>query len=107
MRNTWFLSVVLFIASVHPASSQVRRNADASIVWDPTTLVLVQPGGVYGRMVRLPNRQILCSFESNGAIFVRHSIDEGQTWEEPVQVASFAFGTAANPEMLVLLNGSI
>lgn len=75
------------------------------IVWDSATLTLIQAGGVYGRMVRLPDREILCSFEWNGAIYVRRSADEGSTWSDAVQAASYDFGTPANPEMLVLQNG--
>jgi uncharacterized protein (TIGR03437 family) len=58
-------------------------------------------------MVRMPNRRILCSFEWHGAIYVRSSSDEGRTWANPVTAASYEFGTASNPELLVLQNGSI
>src|SRR5690349_22897493 len=107
MRNSWFFVLTLASNWLFPAASQVRNYADASITWDPATLVLVHPGGVYGRMVRLPSRQILCAFEWRGAVYVRRSADEGRTWGDPVRVASFDFGTAANPELLVLQNGSV
>src|SRR5262249_26180161 len=78
-----------------------------SITWNPNTLTLVQPGGVYGRMTRLANREILAGFEWKGGIYVRWSGDEGLSWSAPVQAASYAFGNAANPELLVLSNGSV
>ncbi|HVY91836.1 MAG TPA: exo-alpha-sialidase [Bryobacteraceae bacterium] len=58
-------------------------------------------------MVRLSDREILCAFEWGGAISVRRSADEGHTWSAPVVAASWDFGNAANPELLVLANGSI
>jgi len=82
-------------------------SATPSIVWNQQSLTLVQPGGVYGRMARLANREILAAFEWKGGVYVRWSADEGHTWSEPVQAASYAFGNAANPELLLLQNGSV
>lgn len=107
MSSRYLPLIFLFSTSVSPAFAQTQNYSDASIVWDPATLVLVQAGGVYGRMVRLPNREILCSFELNGSIFVRRSEDEGRTWDDAVLAASFNFGNAANPEMLVLQNNTV
>ena len=77
------------------------------LVWDPSTLVLVQRGGGYGRMASLPNGEILCSFETRGASWVRHSPDGGRTWGPEIKVAESAYGTAANPELLILRDGTI
>jgi hypothetical protein len=77
----------------------------AAIQWDPSTLVLVQPNGVYGRMARLTDGEIICSYERAGRVWVRRSNDEGRTWTAETQAASFAYGNAANPELLVLPNG--
>src|ERR1041385_3075118 len=103
---------VLFLLSLFAirSSTQVLENKnhhDARIAWNPSTLTLIQPGGVYGRMVRLPNREILCSFERSGRVVGRRSADEGKTWSEAVLVAANEFGVAANPEMLVLRNGTV
>src|SRR3569623_340372 len=107
IRRSLF-AVLLTSFSVVAASGQPADSyRNAQIVWDPSTLHLVQPGGVYGRMVRLPNREILCAFELNGAISVRRSADEGRTWTPAVAAASYNFGSAANPELLVLANGSV
>ncbi|HVV47906.1 MAG TPA: exo-alpha-sialidase [Bryobacteraceae bacterium] len=103
-----FAVLLTCLSSVSPASGQQADNyRNAQIVWDRSTLHLIQPGGVYGRMVRLPNREILCAFEWGGAISVRRSADEGSTWSAPVVAASYRFGNAANPELLVLANGSV
>jgi len=56
-------------------------------------------------MARLADRRILCSYERGGRIYVRHSRDEGRTWDAEIPVAEYAYGNAANPEMLVLRNG--
>src|SRR5262245_45026021 len=77
----------------------------ARIVWDPASMVLVQQGGVYGRMARLRPGEILCSYERASRIYVSRSRDEGRTWTDETLAAEFAFGNAANPEMLVLRNG--
>ena len=109
MRYTgpWVLLTFSFFPNVTLQAQQTQNYQNAQIVWDPTSLVLVQANGVYGRMVRLPDRRILCSFEVAGSIFTRRSADEGQTWDDPVMAASYDFGTAANPELLVLQNGSV
>src|ERR1051326_4840729 len=106
MHQTWVAVLLLAAAVRFPVSAQSRNYADARIVWDPSTLVLLQPGGAYGRMVRLPDRGILCAFEWSGAIYSRRSRDEGRTWVAPVKAASFDFGTPANPELLVLADGT-
>lgn len=82
-----------------------RSHRDARIVWDPSTLVLIQERGLYGRMARLPDGRILCSYERGGRSYVRHSSDEGSSWGPEILAAEFAYGTAANPEILVLNNG--
>lgn len=103
-----FSTVILLVLSNFAIQAQPAANyRNAQIVWDSTTLTLVQPGGLYGRMARLPDREILCAFEWNAAIYVRRSADEGQTWSDPVQAASFPFGTANNPELLLLDSGAV
>jgi hypothetical protein len=87
------------------AQGMARDRIPVRLVWDQATLTLVQTGAVYGRMVRLADRRILCSYERGGRIYVRHSRDEGRTWDAESPVAEYQFGTAANPEMLVLQNG--
>lgn len=79
----------------------------AEIKWDKTTQVLIEPGALYGRMIRLQSGAILCCYEKNGASWVKTSRDEGRTWSNAVLVAKFDFGTAANPEILQLKNGEV
>jgi len=97
--------VLLAGCAVSSAQEMTRERVAARLVWDQATLTLVQAGGVYGRIVRLPDRRILCSYERGGRIYVRHSRDEGRTWDAEIPVTEYPFGTAANPEMLVLQNG--
>src|SRR6185437_14428467 len=103
------LAVLLtsFFLTLTASSQQSNNYQNAQIVWDTSTLTLIQPGGVYGRMVRLPDREILCAFEWGGGIAVRRSADEGRSWGDPVVAATYDFGNAANPELLVLANGSV
>jgi hypothetical protein len=81
-------------------------SAGARIEWDKRTLVRVQ-GGTYGRMIRLRDRTILCSYEAAGKSWVVHSRDNGRTWGEPVLVRELPGAAAANPETLQLKNGRI
>jgi uncharacterized protein (TIGR03437 family) len=100
-----FLTVISAATLVYGQQNKDYHNA--RIAWNSGTLTLIQPGAVYGRMVRLPDREILCAFEWNGRIYMRRSADEGQTWSEPAPAASYNYGNAANPELLVLENGSV
>lgn len=87
------------------AAAAAAEHRAARLEWDPSTLVLIQRGGIYGRMARLPDESILCVYERATRIHTRRSRDEGRTWEEERTVAAYPFGTAANPELLVLANG--
>ncbi|HVW09214.1 MAG TPA: hypothetical protein VHC90_11570 [Bryobacteraceae bacterium] len=106
-RGFVFLLLASLFSAVPAGAAQADNYRNAQIVWDASTLHLIQPGGVYGRMVRLPDREILCAFELSGAISVRRSADEGSTWSDPVVADSYNFGNAANPELLVLADGSV
>ena len=106
-KNLLIVLLTSFFSALPAAAQHSDNYPNAQIVWDNSTLTLIQPNGVYGRMVRLPDREILCAFEWGGAISVRRSADEGRTWTAPVIAASYNFGNAANPELLVLANGSV
>lgn len=56
-------------------------------------------------MARMPDGSILCVYERAKRVHTRRSRDEGRTWEDERTVVGFAFGVAANPEILVLANG--
>ncbi|MFB3826460.1 MAG: sialidase family protein [Bryobacteraceae bacterium] len=91
-----------------PAAALLLAAADhhaARIEWDPATRVLIQRNAVYGRMARLPDQNILAVYERAARVYTRLSRDDGRTWEDEREVARFEFGTAANPEALVLANG--
>jgi len=77
------------------------------IEWDSGTLSLIQSNGCYGRIIRLKNGQMLCGFDFKGKNCVRHSHDEGKTWQELVKVAEWPFGRLTNTELLQLRDGSI
>jgi len=77
----------------------------ARIRWDSSTLTLIQRNAIYGRMVRLPDQNVLSIYERAARVYTRLSRDDGRTWEDERAVAAFEFGTAANPEVAVLGNG--
>jgi len=107
MKRLSMSAAGLFLAGCLSAQEPTGDHTPPRLVWDQATLTLVQAGAVYGRMVRLPDQRILCSYERGSRIYVRWSRDEGRTWEPETPVAAFQFGGAANPEMLVLQNGWI
>lgn len=76
------------------------------IEWDERTLVRVQ-SGTYGRMIRLRDGDILCSYEGNGNAWVCRSRDNGRTWSRPTLVKQIPYAFAANPELLQLRSGPI
>lgn len=80
---------------------------NAHIAWNSGSLLLIQQDAGYGRMARLVDRLILCVYEWNGGIYTKRSADEGRTWDQATAAAGYEFGIAANPELLVLRDGSI
>ncbi len=77
-----------------------------TIEWQPQTLTLIQEGGLYGRIHRVRNGDLLCVYASD-RIWVRRSRDEGKSWQKPVEVARWAYGNLANAELLPLRDGSL
>ena len=97
------LALPVLIAAVTLAAS--AAFAGKTIVWDKSTLVEVQRGGGYPRMIRLKSGDLLACFELRGKACVRPSADNGRTWGDLVEVASAPSGPASNPELLQLDNG--
>jgi len=112
MRRTEFLAVIAVLGLMlgdcgRGYATEVAETGVKTIEWDKSTLVLVQKGGSYARMIRAANGDILCCFEYEGRVWVRRSLDNGRTWGKRVLVAKAVSGTASNPEMLQLSNGWI
>ncbi len=98
------LSLALFLLGAVCARATAKTP---EIVWDKSTLTLIEAGGGYGRIVGLKDGGLLCCYEKRGASFVRRSDDEGRSWQAPVLVARRDFSSAANPELLQLQNGDV
>ena len=81
--------------------------AQVTIRWQPQTATLIQSGAAYGRMVRLPNRTILCAYSRHATIYVRSSQDNGKTWERETVAVKYPNGHATNAELLVLQDGRV
>ena len=73
-----------------------------TISWDPASLRLLAPGGVYGRLVRLADGTLLLGYERHGSCWVQRSGVSGGRWSIAVEAARFGHGAAANPEFCVL-----
>lgn len=85
-----------------------RALAD-QLLWDPATLVLIQPGGGYARIARVtaPSPQLICCFEHHRHVCVRRSTDDGRTWGPLIAVAGYAAGKATNAELLPCASGRL
>lgn len=101
----WLITLVLVVMAMTAAVSSVA--AEKAVVWDKSTLVQVQPGGSYARMVRVAGGDILCGYECAGKVCISRSADEGKTWTEPAVVAIAPQGHVTNSELLELANGHI
>ena len=88
------------------APTQVSSSYD-HVEWDTNTLVLVQAGAGYARMIRLQDGRILCCYQRGRKAWVKASSDNGSTWGAATLVAEYEFGVAANPEILQLSDGTI
>jgi len=97
VRHLVFLLAIAFVSSSHATE----------IVWDSSTLTLVQRGAAYGRMIRLSSGEILCCFTYSRKAWVRTSTDNGKTWQPMVLVARYPYGHAVNPEIIQLTNCNV
>ncbi len=107
MRLRWWLYLPI-IGVFAFASQAIAAEQRASIVWDEQTLVLIERGAVYGRMLRLADGRILCCYQKARQVWVETSSDNGRHWnDKAVRVAGSAVGVAANPELLLLQSGTL
>jgi hypothetical protein len=88
-------------------AAQPAQQPQKTIKWDAKTLVLIEAGGTYGRIIRLNDRSLLCCYDLGGKIFVKRSETDGKTWGQRVFVADYQYGPATNPELLELASGQI
>jgi hypothetical protein len=98
------LAVMQLAQNGQAAPARLRKAV--GINWDKNTLVRVH-GGTYGRMIRLRDGDILCSFEDGGKSWTTRSRDNGKTWRAPLLAAALPFAAAANPELLQSKSGRI
>ncbi len=78
-----------------------------TIDWDTESLTLIQENGNYARIIRLNNGEMLCAYDLERKVWVRHSNDEGKTWQEPIMVAASPHGHLTNAELLQLKDGDV
>ena len=89
------------------AAAPAEPKPSPRIVWDSTTMRLVQAGGDYGRMVRLADRSIACAYDHARKMWIRHSLDEATSWRSPILVAEEPDCWLTNAELLVLRDGTL
>ncbi len=101
------MGLLLLLPAIAAAQTLSNSRIDwPRIHWDPSTLKLIQKGGVYARMTRT-SAGLLCCFEHNGDCWTRQSNDEGKTWQPEVRAVHFEFGNAANPDLLACRDGRV
>ncbi len=93
------------VAAQVPAAPAVVPAKDVRIDWQPSTLRLIQPGGGYGRVARVDEKQVVVIYERSAGIWAKISNNNGDSWGPEIPVAQYQYGTPANPELLILPNG--
>jgi len=97
----------IFIISGLFLSGAAEALGESRIDWQPLSLRLIDRGGVYGRMLRLPDGSLFFVCERGGTIRARQSRDVGWTWTDAQEVARWQDGSLANPELLSLPDGTL
>ncbi len=88
--------------------SPKAASARTRVVWDKSSLHLVAAGANYARMIRLPNRDILCGFADGRGQWIKRSRDNGWTWNQGTLIAARQEGgNYTNAELLRLQNGEL
>lgn len=116
----WFIALSLFLVTSCGVSDTDQKEEveekdvipfteGIRIAWDYSTLTRVYDGRVfYPRMIRLEDGELLSAFESQGAVYISRSGDEGKSWSEAKVVApSDGEVKSAVPELIQLNNGDI
>ena len=99
--------LVIGVSLLQPTHPTSGPTALPGIEWDRSTLQLVAPGGDYARMARLGDGAIGIAYDRAGKLAFRRSIDEGETWSEPLLVAEDRDCWLTNSELLPLKNGDL
>ncbi|WP_346239202.1 sialidase family protein [Niabella insulamsoli] len=93
---------------------KVDRPGGKTIQWDKNTLnrVAAPVAGSnyagYARLIELDNGNLLCVYESGGAIWQTISVDKGASWQKAKEVAAREEGiNMAVPDLLALKNGTL
>lgn len=100
-------ATLLIAQPKNPSSNPQPEPSTPRIEWNAATLSLIQSNGYYGRIIRLKNGQLLCGFDVDGKITVRHSNDDGNTWQNPTKVAESVPARLTNTELLQLHDGTV
>ena len=99
--------IALFVISGLLLSGSAGAFGEPRIDWQAQTLRLIDRGGAYGRMLRLPDGALFFVCERSGKIWARQSLDAGSTWTDAQEVARWQDGSLANPELLLLRDGAL
>ena len=83
----------IFAISGMLLSGAADAFGEPRIDWLPQTLRLIEPGGAYGRMLRLPDGALFFVCEHSGKIWARRSSAAGANWTDAQEVAHWLEGT--------------
>ena len=104
MSRLTFHFIALGVMALAPWAAGVPT---ARIEWQPDTLTLIQSGGYYGRIIRLQSNNLLSCYTRHGKAYVKHSADNGKTWNDETLAATYTDGGADNTELIQLGDGRV
>lgn len=113
MRIGWLLVGFLILSMIFYTSCGTEEKPnedvveDTHIIWDSSSLRKITDGN-YARIRELDNQQLIAVYSRGSHIYIKHSDDQGSTWEnEQLLAEGDANYIMTNAEAIQLANKSI
>lgn len=103
------ICIICLLAPLFVQGQQKQAvQSPLTIEWEQSTLKQVAARGNYARMIQLSDGSLFCVYETRGGVACSTSNDLGNTWQQPVMMASAVPGVNINvPDILELKDHSL
>lgn len=98
------LNVLFIISFVLILKMDASASVTSRIEWNQSTLKFVT-SGVYARVIKLNNGQLAMAYSDGPSAWIRMSSNNGNSWGNPINVASTTGYNNTNCEIIELANG--